>query len=281
MQFTSFLGEWKPTFKPEKDRLTYYFDRFILSLAIACVTCPVWIGLHFFIFPTNPAYPFSFLPPSYLNTWTYLGFGAYYTLALYGVWTSLMTVGLMGATYAFMIFSVLRKDLMGRTKLGYSTLNTLRTRENLPRVYRELEILHKYLIFSFDHIIIPTQSIATQICLSCNFILITGWADLDLATASILILWSCGGLSVWTAFLLTGSYIFNQGKKITASWKYLDWTRGDKKYMGKFKKGCRPLAIRVGGYFCVRKLSVLKFWQGIVRGTFRALLALKKNWWVF
>lgn len=45
--------------------------------------------------------------------------------------------------------------------------------------------------------------------------------------------------------------------------------------MAKFRQACRPLGIRVGWNYFVKRSSVLKYFQGIIRGTFRALLALK------
>lgn len=121
----------------------------------------------------------------------------------------------------------------------------------------------------------PAQAIFTENCLFSNFVLITQWNHLDVGTASVLALFSIFGFIILSIDLVAGSYIYMQSQRMLSSWKFFDWPKVKKKYLGKFKKGCRPLAVRAGGYFCIRRLSVLKFWQGIVRGTFRALLALK------
>lgn len=259
---------------PEKARLNWYLDAACFLLTVACVGCPFLMVTHYFIFPFSPAYPFCVIP-SWFNSYTYLALGIIYLRLLHGVFGNLTTVSVFGIAYVFVLFNVIHKEFLGRSKKGYSTEPCLRERDNLPRVYREFEILHKNVNLCFQHIIIPLQTIITQLSLFCNFTMITQGHNLDLTTSIILCFWSSGTLVIWTAFLTTGGYIYLQGKTTLSSWKYLKWSKWDKKYMSKFRRGCRPLALRVGGYYCVRRLSVLKFWQGIVRGTFRALLALK------
>lgn len=124
-------------------------------------------------------------------------------------------------------------------------------------------------------VLIPAQAIVTQFSLSCNYLLIRDWAYLDATSTSLLVLWSGGVLFLWTVVLSSGGYIQSQGRRTIVSWKYFNWPRAKKAELSRFRRSCKPLAIRAGGYFCIGKLTLLKFFRGIVRGTFRALLALK------
>lgn len=268
------LGTWSHHLNPENARLNLYLDLICALLTIACVCCPFLMTAHYFIFPFSPAYPFV-LATDLFHPLTYLAIGLIYLRLLHAVFANLTTICLLGLVYVFVLFHVLHKEFLGRSSKGYNTEPALRTRINLPGIYRQFEILHKNVNLCFEHLIIPLQTIITQLCLFCNFTIISQGQNLDATTGVILGFWSAGGLVIWTVFLTTGGYVYLQGKNTLASWKYLEWPKPDKRYMSKFKMGCRPLAIRVGGYYCVRRLSVLKFWQGIVRGTFRALLTLK------
>lgn len=89
-------------------------------------------------------------------------------------------------------------------------------------------------------------------------------------------------LLLFTFILQFGGVFFTQSKKTIRSWIY--WRESgisawkfntSLKYISKFKKSCRPLAAEFPGYYRINNLSLLKFWQALVRGTVRVLLALK------
>lgn len=81
---------------------------------------------------------------------------------------------------------------------------------------------------------------------------------------------------IWFIGLEVTGRIDLYGKRVLRSWKYIEHQNNDdRKYMNKFRKGCRPLAWGVEGVWVVKRLSVLKFLMAVVKGTFRAILALK------
>lgn len=90
--------------------------------------------------------------------------------------------------------------------------------------------------------------------------------------------WSMVMQIFWGA-LLQLSGVFHKHAKITLkSWKNIKvGNKMDKKYMSKFLKACRPIAIGERGLFLVKQTTVLKFFRAIVKGTFRALLTLGKK----
>lgn len=273
------IGQWKlepiPKNKPTPKRSSAsYFEKICDGMCRNGYTTPIWISLHFFISPTTPPYPFALLPPSYLNVFTYFSWGILCTYLIFAISSCMMTIVIIFVTYGFLMHNVLKNELFPQSRNGYTTHDQLRNKGNLFRAYRQFEILHKYANSTFEHVILPGQILVTQGCLSCNYVLLTSWTNLDVSSISILIMWTFLGITMWTVFLLTTSLVSTQGRRMLDSWKFLNWSKAEMKYMKKFKKGCRPLGVRVGGFYCVKQINVLKYLHGIFRGTFRALLAL-------
>jgi len=75
-----------------------------------------------------------------------------------------------------------------------------------------------------------------------------------------------------------GRFLFCRGTKVIKSWKVDEKNyQGESKVMKKFARSCKPIVLSYGKQFVVGRVSVLVFFRGIVRGTFRALLATKTN----
>lgn len=80
---------------------------------------------------------------------------------------------------------------------------------------------------------------------------------------------------VW-AIVLELAGRFHRDWKITLdSWSHLEFdTAMERKLMAKFRRNCYPMAMGKRGLFTVKKVSVLKFFRAIIKGTFRALLTV-------
>lgn len=69
-----------------------------------------------------------------------------------------------------------------------------------------------------------------------------------------------------------------ESKKTLDSWKFLEHRgKEEKKLMSKVRKSCRPFSFGEKGIFVIKRMTVLKFLRGIVKGTFRALLTLGRG----
>lgn len=175
------------------------------------------------MFPKSLAYPTSLLTSLQLGIFPYLAYGVFYTWMLFAIWANISVNGIILGSYGFLIFNVLQRELMGHSKTGYSTRNVLRSENNLTRVYREFEILHKYVNSIFEHILLPAHIVCGQVCIACNFMLITGRKYLDGTTVLILVFWSTCALTVWSIILVMGSFVYSHGEEVLSLWKYLDW----------------------------------------------------------
>jgi hypothetical protein len=59
------------------------------------------------------------------------------------------------------------------------------------------------------------------------------------------------------------------------SWKLLQFQSAiESKYLKKFKKSQKPLLIGKQGVFIIQRLTVLKFFRALMKGTFKALLTI-------
>ncbi|OXA54367.1 hypothetical protein Fcan01_10177 [Folsomia candida] len=137
-----------------------------------------------------------------------------------------------------------------------------------------------------------------QFCLFCNFQAIRNWnsmthftkvkqatsaanlqlvlqANIDSAGKGMLLTWSTTGQIIWGLTLEMAGRIALEATKVTKSWKQIkikDKLEG--KIFTKFRKSCRPVVFGQEGVFTIKRMTVLKFFRAIVKGTFRALLTI-------
>lgn len=91
----------------------------------------------------------------------------------------------------------------------------------------------------------------------------------------MLLTWSTTGQIIWGLTLEMAGRIALEATKVTKSWKQIkikDKLEG--KIFTKFRKSCRPVVFGQEGVFTIKRMTVLKFFRAIVKGTFRALLTI-------
>jgi hypothetical protein len=179
-------------------------------------------------------------------------------------------------SYSFIVITILTKDLNTRKSI-FDSIPSLRAPYNLTRVYRTTELLHKYSMLYVGPVILPLQTLLSQLILTCNYMLIAKSDIVSTVIKYILIYWSLFGMLAWLTFLSLAANVNTYGKSTIKSWKFLKVeNKTERKYISKFAKSCKPMCWGKQGFILIRKKTVLKFIQGIVRGTFRAVIALKR-----
>lgn len=69
-----------------------------------------------------------------------------------------------------------------------------------------------------------------------------------------------------------------QGERVLMSWKLNQWkNKEETRFMSKFSKSCKPIMIHCGKAYIVRRLTVLKYIRGLMKGIFRTMLTLGKQ----
>lgn len=103
-------------------------------------------------------------------------------------------------------------------------------------------------------------------------ILVQNSHNVDGKTVIIIFHYVLGFSIFWGYALHFGGYFVSQNVKTLRSWIKLNWNYGDKKYIQKFAKSCKPLQMGEQTRFKFNKLSLLFFIRGISRGVVRILL---------
>lgn len=181
-----------------------------------------------------------------------------------------------------LIYPILSQELR-HGRIDYATLPALReTPTHIILVYRATEIYVKNLLIRIGSLILPVQAYLSQFVLILNYILIKHGRDMNAISIMVALAWSMACLIVWISMLSLASTFHKEATTMKRSWKGFQFaTKLERKYMSKFAKSCKPLFIGKEGVFRISKKTVLKFLQGIVRGTFRALITLKWVCWKF
>jgi len=272
----NFVGKWMVDKNPENNKRNRYRDYAIVVLLFSTIILSLFCLLHYILYPDS-VYPFGLLPLSLQdNLFLYLVIGVYSCFAIEIAWMTLLFLATIVGSCFYFFLGIAFKDL--NTQRGqYITRQALRDPKSLMKVCRELEILHKLCMDIFGILVIALQAVITQVILMTNYTIIRHWNRLDEVTIAVLILFTAVFQTVWFTILTCGGLYHVHSGRTLKSWKYLKFSsKEEAKMISKFRKSCRPLGIGLVGYFISRRLTVLKFMRGVVRGTFRALLALKK-----
>jgi hypothetical protein len=160
--------------------------------------------------------------------------------------------------------------------MKYRTSCKMRRIDNFPLEYTILQLLHKQGMEFYGFLLIPTQTLVGQFILYSNYTLIRHWNELDVTMKYLIMMIDLTVICIWNAILEVSGRFHMDATKSLKSWKLLTVrNKMETKYLSKFRKAARPLAIGFGEVFKIKRLTVLKFIRGIVKGTFRALLTIK------
>lgn len=160
----------------------------------------------------------------------------------------------------------------------YCTISTLRKQPDcLATVYRAFQILHQYFLLQFGPILLFADGVLMMNCIYITFVLIRYWNELEAYAKAPLLVQDILGMLVWSGIVEIGRLLNNRGNKVPNSWMRSNWRSAfEQKFIKKFRKSCKPLLLAYGTQYVVRNKSLLMFYKGVIRGTFRMLLSLKR-----
>lgn len=164
------------------------------------------------------------------------------------------------------------------SKTAYNFYDDFRKPETLRLEYRKFEIVHKIVWSLFGFAVLPLQALIANIILYINFMIVRNRAQLRTLELLTILGGSIVALVFWTVVLEVSGRFHKHSKDNISSWRCAKCeTTGGKKAFKKWRKSCRVLSIGKEGVFTVRRISVLKFVMGVVRGTLRCLLTLETH----
>jgi len=233
---------------------------------------------HYYKFPNTQIYPNSFFPEKIQENSYFKFFMGILILKFLGNMAQTILLGLsIALSYMKGMVPIISNEFKLKCSC-YRTVDDLRKVQNLPKVYRALELYHKVSMELMGPVIIPVETVLSQLVLTCNFIIIKHGEKLSLIPLLLASFWTLLFQSVWIIFLNVCGLFFKHSAATIASWKSFEFKKtGDSKVFGKFRRSCRVLRIGHGELYAIKRLTVLTFLRGIIRGTFRALLTLRNT----
>ncbi|OXA47269.1 hypothetical protein Fcan01_17784 [Folsomia candida] len=290
------ISKWIPVWNPNKEKFSYFLDFQLVCQIVILGGAPLTTTLFYIHAPATPIFMHGRLAELgfiYINeqrvNGTWLELGVDWTLYLGDMW--LVTLGAQiafysllfsitsGSVYLFsawmLMFEMRGPDKYGKKNNTYRSIPALRKVENLIREFVCMQIVHNEMMKIVGLVIFGLHAAFSQLCLYCNFVVIENWNILPRTTKMALGSWSLLVQIIWASVLELCGQFCADSKKTLSSWKLLEnVTPREKKLMSKFRKTCRPFKFGQEGMFTIKRLTVLKFLRGIVKETFRAVLAL-------
>lgn len=268
---------WKGT------SFTKYFEVFLYLNVLGCVSV---LGFgpagHYILFPEWPVYWTSLLNPASpgINFWF---FCYLINLAVHLFLTLNISLFCVFAFAAFTTYSlhVIPLVIMGSftyKRGAYFSSLQKRGEQYFTLYYRRLQLLHSLMVELGGPGLIPTQTLVMKMVVACAYLFVRQWAQLRWNTIVILSSWTQVVWLGWSLVLILSGKFYVLSEAALGSWKRIKWPPNQKgcgKLILKFRRSCQPLAVQSGKMFVVRKITILKFQRGVVRGIFRALLAIQ------
>ncbi|OXA54323.1 hypothetical protein Fcan01_11455 [Folsomia candida] len=260
--------------------LTFYLSAIAVIFTWICGT---WMYL---IAPSTAPFPYEGLP-SYCQGWiAYLLIGYWYSFQVLRILTNFAFPTISIILYVICLFPLITNHLRADLPTLSRKFEELRDPVNLSVLYRSAEIGHNLFLESSGYLIIPAQFLVGQFTLLVNYSLITKWSVIQIPAKGAMMSTSLMVQAAWLGFITFGTWFNNNSVKVLQSWKKLPCNGKEAKYMAKFRKSCRPLYIGYPGMLRIRKVTVLKYVQGVTRvplvtpwtyfsTAFRVLLGLK------
>ncbi|OXA48560.1 Pre-B-cell leukemia transcription factor-interacting protein 1 [Folsomia candida] len=288
--FRDYHRRWMPLYNPETSRVNKILDLMSYTTVFFVGLGHILCFLHFLYLPKTSIYISSLnilqFKDYFVQKLAYLGFAGFYFHFFGTIYSLILFHCLVVKTYVSFIFHKIVSDfrcILGNGK-KHGTITKLRHPDNLFIEFRSLQVIHRVTISIYGPILLPTETFCGGIVILGVYMLVRHSQDLNTTTLSIVTTWSISMFLMYTGILRVAGIMFRKSKKTIDSWKHFGeanevrkfWrSEWDRKIIGRFRKSCRPLAIEFPGYYRFNHLSVLKFMQGIVRGSMRVILALK------
>ncbi len=163
-------------------------------------------------------------------------------------------------------------------KPKYNTVPSLRTPKRLTKVYREVQVGVRILMNVFGLLLVPAQTLITQLAIFVSFLMSEHRNKMGTTTQMVMVSWAILSVCTWVLILEVAGYVHKYGEEVLKSWKYHVWkTKFERRLMSKFRKSCKPIMIHYERAYTIKRITVLKYVRGIIKGVFRTLLTLGKR----
>ncbi|OXA53964.1 hypothetical protein Fcan01_10482 [Folsomia candida] len=158
-----------------------------------------------------------------------------------------------------------------------NTYNLLRTVKYLPHEYACVQLLHQRVNDSFGNLMGILHGEFLNFIISCYVILALNWNLMDIYAKMQLLVPSITSQLCWSIGLKIAGSFYKSLNAMLKSWRNLHHKSPEEmKYFKKYAKTCQPLTFGAPGVFTIKRLTVLTFSMNVFKGTFKAVLALRR-----
>ncbi|OXA54368.1 hypothetical protein Fcan01_10176 [Folsomia candida] len=284
---TQFQVKWMPKYDPEVAPLSRLMDSSV-RICIVSLTLLPWACPIFYVrYPEMPVFgntavkeyleymQFSSETVRFIHMLALVADFPILVVGSYVVFYAILALGMIVIVYCAPLYPILRElrfDLSRR----HEAIDEVRQPRNLMREYNCLKLLNLEVMETMGPLLLYIHGTYGQFCLFCNFVAIKKWDSLTYFTKLVMLIsWSVNGQLVWGLSLETFGRMDMEAKKVPKSWKFVkSGGKIELKILSKFRKSMKPLTFGEEGVFTMKRMTVLKFFRGIIKGTFRALLTI-------
>jgi len=265
-----------PGYDPSVSHKNKIFKALLTLEASLCAATGILISIHSLLFPARAPYILFTVPPHLIFLPLRLFSAFFFTISAIGTTALLALYIAQGLGMIFMALPLLSKEL----KMGlptYQTSDDLRTIKNLISVYQSLAVLMSHFNHTFVGVIAPFELIFGNLTMFCNVTVTLFWEELDANTIPFLMVTGTFAVLGFHCFLSLAGTLYVQSGKTINSWRLGFWSRrDDRMYMKRVKRSCTALQVNSLGCLKVKPLTALKYVNSSSRGTFRAIIMLRK-----
>ncbi len=211
----------------------------LLSI-IRSVAAGLLMNLFFVMFSKFPVFVGS-LAVIYFRDFTYLSMiiriiaHILHLLVTFHIFMALVFIQLFILLFVGSAVPFWQKELNVK-RLRHRTVAELRTPIYLSNLYREVQLVNKVFISVLGYVLVPTQTLITQLVLFVCYRMSKHRNKLGATVEMVMV--------SWVSVLELGGYLILNGENVLKSWKYQNWELGyNKKLMSKFRKSCKPIMI--------------------------------------
>lgn len=256
----------------------------LLSSLVLCFTTLLLLNLFYFFFPTTPVFIGKYFllylsdPKWHLIKISILAICySYHFILNFILYMNLAAFQIHWILWGGTVVPFVLQELNTGNKY-YKTIPSLRSPEKLILAYRQVQVLFTNIVPIYGRLLVPAQTLITQLVIFASFLLCKHKNKMDDTMKMVLISWAFLSTITWLGVLQLGGHLHKNGKQLLKSWKFHKWAnREETRIMNKFRKSCKPLMMHHGGTYIIKRITVLKFIRGLIKGIFRTLLTLGKR----
>lgn len=253
-----------------------YIDIFCVSLTTCLMTVSGLFILQLIYDPASMLAIGALIPPNFFYCGFKIAVILFYSFMTIVLLTNTLVVVICIFCYGYFVINTLHKELHLGLPGGYLAPPHTREADTIRLWYRAFQLLNGNIMCFVGLYVALSSVICTLSAIYGIATLFRFWGMLNVVAKTLLVLLTIVTLIIWAFIAEVGRMFFTRGNKLLGSWKRNQWkSKQERELMRRFEQSCPPILIAYGRELVLRRVSILKFCRGVIRGTKRVLLTVK------